>query len=101
MKKIFTILIIVGLLFGLGCQTTKSPSGEIRIVVDNEAVANGVQQAIIAAQAAYDLYAQDQERREKLGEERYQRELERQQMYIDSLQRILESLQKKKVKTAQ
>jgi len=100
MKKVIVSLLILAFL-GVGCQTTTKPTGEIVVVVDNEAVINGVQQAIVAAQAAYDLYVQDQERRERIGEEQYQRSLDRQKMYIESLKQIFDSLQKKKVKTSQ
>jgi hypothetical protein len=95
MKRLLCCLLVFGL---LGCQTTKLPTGEIIVKVDNEAVVTGVQQAMVAAQAAYDLYTQDQERRAKIGEEKYQRELDRKKMYIDSLKQILETLQKVKPK---
>jgi hypothetical protein len=97
MKKLIVCLLVFGLMGSIcGCQTTKSPTGEIVVKVDNEAVVNGVQQAILAAQALYDLYTQDQERRAKMGEEKYQRELQRQQMYIESLKQVLAALQKVK-----
>lgn len=97
MKKLIVCLLVLGLTGAIcSCQTTKSPTGEIVVKVDNEAVINGVQQAILAAQAMYDLYAQDQERQAKMGDEKYQRDLDRQKMYIDSLKQVLGALQKVK-----
>jgi hypothetical protein len=90
MKKLIVWLLVLGLI--CGCQTITKPSGEIVVTVDNAAVVAGVQQAIFAAQAIYDLYTQDQDRRAKMGEEKYQRELERQKMYIESLKQVLEAL---------
>jgi hypothetical protein len=90
MKKLIVWLLVLGLI--CGCQTITKPSGEIVVTVDNAAVVAGVQQAILAAQAIYDLYTQDQDRRAKMGEEKYQRELERQKMYIESLKQVLEAL---------
>jgi hypothetical protein len=99
MKKLIVCLLVLGLTGAIcSCQTTKFPTGEIVVKVDNAAVVAGVQQAILAAQTIYDLYTQDQERRAKIGEEKYQRELARQQMYIESLKQVLDALQKVKPK---
>jgi hypothetical protein len=96
MKKLIVCLLVIGLI--CGCQTITKPTGEIVVTVDNAAVVAGVQQAILAAKAIYELYTQDQERRDKMGEEKYQRELERQKMYIESLKQVLGALQKVKTK---
>lgn len=99
MKKLLVCSLLFGLIVSLcSCQTNTKPTGEIVVTVDNAAVVTGVQQAILAAQAIYDLYIQDQERRAKMGEEKYQRELQQQQMYINSLKQVLEALQKVKPK---